>query len=120
MNEQLQAMLQPGIKKTIAFSPSSRYYAIDTAKMETEEGKTIIYLRRRFIPPPERFSLLQEHTIVQDDRLDNLANQFYGDPEQFWKICDSNNVMHPHELTETIGKRIKITFPEGIPGVSYG
>jgi hypothetical protein len=80
------------------------------------DGQTVIYLCRRFVPQPERFSLLQEHTVVQDDRVDNLANQYLGDPEQFWQLCDANNVMRPQELTETIGRRIRITLPEGIPG----
>lgn len=120
MTDPLQALLQSGALKTTAFPPTSRYHGIDTATMETVDGKSIIYLRRRFIPPPERFSLLQEHTVVQGDRVDNLANQYLGDPEQFWRLCDANSVMRPCELTETIGRRIRITLPEGIPGVNNG
>ena len=120
MNDPLQALLQSGALKTTAFPPTSRYHGTDTATMKTVDGKTIIYLRRRFIPPPERFSLLQEHTVVQGDRVDNLANQYLGDPEQFWRMCDANNVMRPDELTETIGRRIQITLPEGIPGMNNG
>ncbi len=120
MTDQLQALLQSGALKTTAFAPTSRYHGIDTATMKTVDGKTIIHLRRRFIPPPERFSLLQEHTVVQGDRVDNLANQYLGDPEQFWRLCDANNVVRPDELSETIGQRIRITLPEGIPGVSNG
>ena len=120
MNDQLQALLQSGTFKTTAFPPTSRYHGIDTATIKTVDGKTVIYLRRRFIPPPERFSLLQEHTVVQGDRVDNLASQYLGDPEQFWRMCDANVVMRPDELTETIGRRIRITLPEGIPGVSNG
>ena len=116
MTDTLQALLQSGALKTTDFPPTSRYHGIDTATMETVDGKTIIHLRRRFIPPSERFSLLQEHTIVQGDRVDNLANQYLGDPEQFWQLCDANYVMRPQELTETIGRRIRITLPEGIPG----
>ena len=116
MSTQLQALLQSGFLKSTTFSTSSRYYYTTTAKKETSEGKTIIYLLRRFIPPPEQYSLLQEHNIVEGDRIDNLASQYYGDPEQSWQLCDANSVMHPCELTETIGKKIKITLPEGIPG----
>ena len=118
MTDPLQALLQSGVLKTTAFPFTSRYHGTDTTKMTTVDGKSIIYLRRRFIPPPERFSLLQEHTVVQDDRVDNLANQYLGDPEQFWRLCDANNVMRPDELSETIGGRIRITLPEGIPGSS--
>ncbi len=120
MTNPLEALLQSGALKTTAFPPTSRYHGIDTAKMKTGDGKTILYLRRRFIPPTERFSLLQEHTVVEGDRADNLANRYVGDPEQFWRICDANNVMRPDELTETVGGRIRITLPEGVPGVSDG
>jgi hypothetical protein len=75
-----------------------------------------VFLRRRFVPPPERFALLQEHTVSQGDRLDNLAAQYLGDPEQFWRLCDANAAMHPEELTDTVGRTLRITLPEGIPG----
>jgi hypothetical protein len=99
------------------FSPTSRYYATETTTLETPEGKVIIYLRRRFVPSPDRFALLQEHIVSQGERLDNITAQYLGDPEQFWRVCDGNGAMRPEELTETIGRTIKITLPEGIPGI---
>lgn len=100
----------------MAFPPTSRYYGINTVVMKTENKEETVYLRRRFVPQSERFSLLQEHTVTQGDRLDNITNQYLGDPEQFWQLCDANNVLHPEELTEKIGFKIRITLPEGIPG----
>ena len=99
------------------FSPTSRYYGIETTTLKTPEGKVVIYLRRRFVPSPERFALLQEHIVKQDERLDNITAQYLGDPEQFWRVCDGNGAMRPEELTETIGRRLRITLPEGIPGI---
>jgi hypothetical protein len=99
------------------FSITSRYYNTPTLQLETADGKTIVYLRRRFLPPPERFALLLEHTVTEGDRMDNLAAQYLGDPEQFWRICDANGAIRPEELTETIGRRLRITLPEGVPGV---
>ena len=99
------------------FPPTSRYHNIETATLETVEGKTVRYLRRRFVPSPERFSLLQEHLVTQGDRLDNITARYLNDPEQFWRVCDANNAMRPDELTETIGRRLRITLPEGIPGL---
>ena len=116
-NLALQAVLRPGGLKITLFPPTSRYHGIDTETLETADGKTIIYLRRRFVPPPERFALLQEHTVTQGERLDNITAKYLGDPEQFWRVCDANNAMRPDELTETIGRRLRITLPEGIPGV---
>ena len=59
------------------------------------------------------------HTVVQGDRLDNIAAQYLGDPEKFWLICDANVAMRPEELTDTIGRRIRITLPAGVQGVPY-
>lgn len=114
--EPLQKIIQQASLGKTSFPPNSRYYGIETAKMELRNGETIVYLKRRFVPQPERFSTLQEHTVTEGDRLDNIANQYLGDPEQFWLICDANSVLHPEELTESIGSKIKITLPEGIPG----
>ena len=79
----------------------------------------LIYLRRRFIPPPDDFFLLQEHTVTEGQRLDTISNQYLGDPEQFWRLCDANGVMQPNELTDTVGGKIRITLPEGVPGYNY-
>ncbi len=72
------------------FSPTSRYYGIETTTLETAEGKIIVYLRRRFVPPPERFVLLREHVVKQGERLDNITAEYLGDPEQFWRVGDAN------------------------------
>ena len=113
----LQAILQPGGLKASLFPVTSRYSGIDTTTMETPDHRTIIYLRRRFVPPPENFVLLQEHKVTQGERRDNITALYLGDPEQFWRICDANGAMRPEELTETIGRRLRITLPEGIPGI---
>jgi hypothetical protein len=118
MTDPMKAILQAAALENTAFPPTSRYHGIETAAMERVEEKNIVYLRRRLVPPPERFALLQEHTVTQGDRLDNVTNQYLGDPEQFWRLCDANNVMRPDELTETMGRKIRITLPEGIPGSS--
>jgi len=97
------------------FEPSSRYYNIDTATMTVGsnggEPRVISYKRRRIIPSGETMRTLVEHTVAQGDRLDNLAARYVGDPEQFWRICDANDVLRPEELTEEIGWTIKIGLP---------
>jgi hypothetical protein len=114
VTDPLQALLQ-GPAKPSLFPPNSRYAGIDTGTLKTVDGRTIVYVRRRFVPPPELFALLQEYTVVEGDRLDNLAAKFVGDPEQFWQICDANAAMRPEELTEIVGRTLRITLPEGIP-----
>jgi hypothetical protein len=100
----------------MTFPPTSRYFGIETTTIETRDGKTYAYLRRRFLPQPEKFTTLQEHVVVQGDRLDNVTARYLGDPQQFWRVCDANRAMRPEELTEDIGRRLRITLPEGIPG----
>lgn len=97
------------------FQPTSRYFSIETATYEARDGQLIGYLRRRFLPPLDRFTLIQEYLVTEGDRLDNVTAQYLGDPEQFWRVCDANPVQRPEELEE-IGRRIRITLPEGIPG----
>jgi len=106
------------IVPTSPFPPTSRYFGIETTTMKLPDGTTVTYVRRRFLPPPDNFALLMYHTVVQGDRLDNITAQYLGDPEQFWRICDANNVVDPDQLTETAGEKIRITLPEGVPGQS--
>jgi hypothetical protein len=67
----------------------------------------------------ENFALLQEHVVMEGERLDNITAQYVGDPEQFWRICDANRAMRPDGLTATPGRRLRITLPEGIPGMPH-
>ena len=101
---------------TYNFPPQSRYHDIETATLTTNDGRVLAYLRRRFLPAPERFSLLFEHVVSEGERLDQIAGKHLGDAEAFWRIADANAAMRPEGLTETIGRRLRITLPEGIPG----
>jgi hypothetical protein len=100
------------------FPPTSRYHQIETAIWEAPDGKKYSYLRRRFLPDPGKFSLLQEHVVAAGERPDNIATRYLGDPEQFWRLADANHAMHPDELTAEPGRRLRITLPEGIPGIN--
>lgn len=100
----------------MSFPANSRYQYVETAKLTRADGSEVVYLKRRFVPQPERFTLLQEHAVVEGDRLDNVTARYLSDPEQFWRVCDANRAMRPDELTEEIGRRLRITMPEGIPG----
>ena len=102
------------------FPPTSRYANVETAELEIGPDRRVIYLRRRFVPQPDRFVLLLEHAVVDGDRLDNVTAKYLGDPEQFWRVADANGAMRPEELTETVGRRLRITLPEGIPGAPNG
>lgn len=94
------------------FVKESRYYNIEDAAIELN-GKTIVYKKRRFLPDGSSMSLLQEITVSAGDRSDRIAARVGGDPEQYWRICDPNNVMHPLELTNEPGTMIKIAMAGG-------
>jgi hypothetical protein len=102
---------------TFNFPPTSRYYGIDTTTLTTVNDQKIVYLRRRFLPSPDRFALLQLHVVSEGERLDHIAVRYMDDPEAFWRIADANAAMRPEELTETPGRRLRITLPEGVPGL---
>lgn len=95
------------------FPVTSRYNGIEIAIFKTKENKEIPYLRRRFLPEAEKFAVMAEHTVTEGDRLDNITARYLVDPEQFWRLCDANNAMRPDELTEVIGRRLKIPLPQG-------
>jgi hypothetical protein len=101
------------------FPPTSRYALTPTATWVRADGTPVAYLTRRFVPAPGNFATLQWHRVSQDERLDTLAAQYLGDPEQFWRLCDANRALRPQELTETIGRELRVTLPEGIPGVPH-
>lgn len=114
-NLAFQQLLQLGASASL-LPPSSRYYGLGTLIKEDADGRKHAYLQRRFVPPPENFALLQEHRVSQGERLDNITALYLGDPEQFWRLCDANRALHPLEL-EQQGRVLRITLPEGIPGL---
>ena len=109
----LQALLQFTGLKAAPFPVNSRYRGIDTATLQTAAGLNIVYLRRRFIPSPDLPAQIQEHTVKQGERLDNLAAQFLGDPELFWRLCDASGAMRPEEL-EVPGSTLRIAVQLGL------
>jgi hypothetical protein len=114
ITDPLQALLQAGNQPINNFPVSSRYRSVGTSTLETDDGKNISYLLRRFIPPPDSLELIQAYFVKEGDRLDNLAASAIGDPEQFWQIADANVAIAPEELTENPGALVVIAQPAGI------
>jgi hypothetical protein len=99
-----------------AYAPNSRYRGVEITTLTAADGREIVYLRRRLLPQPAQLAAVGEVVVAQGDRLDLIAAQRLGDPELAWRICDGNGAMRPEELTEAVGRRLRITLPEGIPG----
>jgi len=99
------------------FEPTSRYFELETAELaavdETGDPRILVYVRRRFVPATPS-STLVSHSVSQGERLDHLAARYFGDPTQFWRICDANGVLRPEELVEEPGRRVDIPLPGGL------
>ena len=113
---QMQALFQFAGLQPSLFAPNSRYLGIGTTTMTLPDGSTVSFVQRRFIPQPAQLAQLQQHSVVQGDRLDVIAAQFLGDPQLFWRICDANAAMRPEDLASTVGRILRICLPAGIPG----
>lgn len=96
------------------FAMTSRYQGVDTATCQLADGRTVRYVRRRFLPRPEDLAELSEHVVRPGERLDLVAARELGDPEQFWRIADANRAMDPEALAVP-GRRLRITLPAGLP-----
>jgi hypothetical protein len=100
-----------------AYPRTSRYHGIPTAVHTMPDGRQVRYLTRRLLPQPSAFTAIATHEVSVGDRPDLLANRYLGDSGQWWRIADANPVLDPRELTERPGRRVRITLPEGVPGV---
>ncbi len=93
------------------FTSLSRYNDIDKAEWISPDRRTIVYVRRRLIPPSAGTIPLAEHVVSAGDRLDNITARYFADPEQFWRIADANDAMRPEELLE-VGRVLTIPVPK--------
>lgn len=97
--------------------PDSRYATVGIATVTVPDGlggdRQVRFLRRRFPPQPGELALLTEHLVVRGDRPDLIAAAHFGDPTQFWRLCDANPVIHPEDLcsTDRIGHLLRIPAP---------
>jgi nucleoid-associated protein YgaU len=83
----------------------SRYASTPVVSPETDNRTTPRVLGLRPVPPaPGTLT----YTVMEGDRLDQLANRFYSDPRKYWLILDANpEVLNPFDLLQT-GRQIRI------------
>ncbi len=86
------------------FSATSRYAGVADGVYRDANGREFAYKLLRITPDAPALLL---HTVVQEDRLDLIANTYYTDPEQFWRVCDANDAMRPDDLLQ-VGSQLKI------------
>lgn len=125
MPDPLQALLAAGAVPSVSFPPTSRYAGTDVAAylppaQPGEEAVPVAFLRRRLVPQPERFATLYEYRTVEGDRRDSVAAQHLADPELWWRLADANGVIDPGRMTAPVGRTLRITLPENVPGAVDG
>ena len=87
------------------FAPTSRYAQVPTALFVDRDGRARPYVLARPVPAPA--PARQRHEMSDAERLDHVAARAFGDPEQFWRLCDANAELRPGDL-EVPGRRITI------------
>lgn len=92
------------------FARGSRYQSVPDAVYVDGAGREIAYKRLRVIPSPRG---VITHAVAREDRLDLIANRYFGDPEQFWRIVDANAGMMPPQLVAELGRRLTIPLVGG-------
>jgi hypothetical protein len=121
MADPLQALLAAGAVPTTTFPPTSRYAGIAVEAWDPGNGEPgVPYLARRLCPRAERFALLYDVGITEGARRDVLASRHLGDAELWWRLADANGVVDPRDLAEPVGRRLRITLAEDVPGPSGG
>jgi len=89
----------------VSSDPSSRHGKLPSYEVILAPGAAPIELfQPRTIPVPAQSVV---HTVRAEDRLDLLANRYYGDPFQYWRIADANPALTPEDVLDP-GAQISI------------
>lgn len=124
MDQALSALISAAAGTGGPANPNSRYYGAQVEQLAlppsagaaggTSDG-AVMYLARRIIPQAAIYTSTTTYVITDGDRLDNLAQRFYGDPTLYWMICDANDATDPDELTAQAGRTIVIPVAAAVP-----
>jgi hypothetical protein len=94
------------------FDHTSRYAGLEIATIVEPGGRTVSYVRRRFLPQGADLPLLAETTVAQGERIEVVAHRTLGDALAYWRVCDANDAMDPQALTAEPGARLRIPLPQ--------
>jgi hypothetical protein len=96
--------------------PNSRYARQVVQVFTGPDGEVVPYIGRRVIPVMDRYQVLDRHRTLTAERVDQVADDFYGDPQQYWRICDANGVERPAETCEPVARLLVIPSPLELSG----
>lgn len=93
------------------FPPNSRYRNVPLVTRVAPDGTQETFVARRIIPAMERYRALDRRRTQGASRIDDVAAAAYGDPEQYWRICDANGDAEPALATQPDGRLLLIPLP---------
>lgn len=93
------------------FPPNSRYRDVPLRTRTLADGTVETYVGRRIIPAMERYQPLDRRRLRGGDRIDRIAADSFGDPEQYWRICDANGDQDPAQAAAPEGRLLLIPLP---------
>jgi hypothetical protein len=77
------------------FFPGSRYEKTGTYTLTRADGSKITVAK---LPLPAKPAILGLHRRLDGQRLDLIANYYFKDATQFWRLCDANDTPYPDAL----------------------
>jgi nucleoid-associated protein YgaU len=80
----------------MAFLKTSRYAAVPTVEAPASGGRIVTPLTLRVLPPTDG----DPYVVLENDRLDLIADRSYGDGTRFWRIADANSELDAQQLIE--------------------
>jgi hypothetical protein len=93
------------------FDAQSRYGHLQTREYKAPDGRRIVYVTRRIVPPARSYQPAGRVSVTDSDRLDLITFQHLGIPTAFWQIADANEAMHPADLTAQVSRGLVIPIP---------
>jgi nucleoid-associated protein YgaU len=91
----------------MSISANSRYANSKVAAVD-KDGQSV-----NVIVPGQQWATTityVSHLLADRDRLDLLANQYYGDPTQWWQIANANPELSPDWSKLVPGTIVRIPF----------
>ena len=78
--------------------PSSRHQDLPDyeVRLAPNAAPIVLYQPREIPEPPPSVV----HTVAASDRTDLLAQRYFGDPLQFWRIADANPALTPEDVLD--------------------
>ena len=86
------------------FLDGSRYAKVPTEITKATDGRTVVALMLRRLPPTSGSA----YEIKDNDRLDLLAQSTTGDGTRFWRIADANSALDAADLTARTGDTLAL------------